>query len=194
MLIDLDPRMKLIIVVTFIGSSYLLPNSYALSYMYVLITGLFLLRGLYKSAIRTVLTFAIFELLKYLVLFLPHESTVSALSYMLFFLQRTSTACVMISWMSAQLNISKLIASFYNMKLPASIIVSVAVIFRFFPTVKYEFSAIKNTMKLRMIGINAKNIFFHPIKTAEYSFIPLFNKRTRIAQKTLMLCICKIAI
>ncbi len=180
---NLDPRMKILIAILFITSAYYLQNTIALLYLFALISILYLLQKLYKSALKVVVVFAIFELLKYLISFLSNSDICIPASYMLFFLQRTSVAFFMLGFISNKLNISKLISSLYNMKIPMSIVVALAVIFRFAPTVKSEFTSIKNTMKLRGVGISAKNILLHPIRTAEYAFIPLFIRSIKIADE-----------
>ena len=178
---NLDPRMKLLIATIYISSAYFVQGVFALLYLFILISILYLSQKSYKNSLKVLVVFAVFELFKYLISFISNDDITVPISYLLFFLQRTSVAFFMIGWISSKLNVSKLISSLHKMKLPMSIVVALAVIFRFSPTVKSEFISIKNTMKLRGVGINAKNIFLHPIKTAEYAFIPLFIRSIKIA-------------
>ncbi len=180
---NLDPRMQLLIAIYFISSAYFLQSSFALLYLFILISFLYLSQKMYTSAVKVIIIFATFELLKHLLNFISNDEIAMPISYMLFFLQRTSVAFFMIGWIGSRLNISKLISSLYKMKISMSIVVAVAVVFRFAPTVKSEFISIKNTMKLRGVGINVKNIFLHPIRTAEYAFIPLFIRSIKIADE-----------
>ncbi len=181
--VNLDPRMKLIVAVFYISLAYFLEGTFALFYLFILISALYIFQKSYQSGLRVIIVFAIFELLKYLIGFISNDSVAAPISYMLFFLQRTSVVFFMIGWLSSKLNVSKLISSLHNMKVPMSIVVALAVVFRFAPTVKSEFVSIKNTMKLRGIGISGKNIFLHPINTVEYAFIPLFIRSIKIADE-----------
>ncbi len=183
LMLNFDPRMKLAVVIIFITTAYLLPTTYALLYLFLLISALYLSAKLYMGAIKVIAVFALFETLKLMLIFITNSSFSIPISYMLFFLERTSVAFFMVAWMSNKINISRLISSLQAMRLPTSIVVALAVIFRFSPTVKSEFIAIKNTMKLRGVGINIKNILLHPIKTVEYAFIPLFIRSIKIADE-----------
>ncbi len=183
LMVNLDPRMKLLIAIVYISSAYFVQSTASLLYLFLLISILYLLQKSYKTAMRVVVVFAVFELLKYLLGYVSNDDIAVPISYMIFFLQRTSVAFFMIGFISSKLNVSKLISSLHKMKIPMSIVVALAVIFRFAPTVKSEFISIKNTMKLRGVGINVKNIFLHPIRTAEYAFIPLFIRSIKIADE-----------
>ena len=54
---------------------------------------------------------------------------------------------------------------------------------RYIPTVQDEFRSIKNTMKLRGIGLNVKNVVLHPIKTCEYAIVPLVIRSMTISDE-----------
>lgn len=69
------------------------------------------------------------------------------------------------------------------MKLPQGIIISVVVFFRYMPAVGHEFWYIVSSMKLRGVGITFKNIVSHPIRTAEYAFVPLIIRSITIADR-----------
>ncbi len=180
---NLDPRMKLLIAILFSASAYYMEGTWALLYLFVLISILYLTQKSYMIALKVILIFGMFELLKFPLKFASNDDIILPVSYMLFFLQRTSVAFFMIGWISSKLNVSRLISSLNRMKIPMSIVVALAVVFCFAPTVKSEFIAIKNTMKLSGVGINAKNIFLHPIKTVEYAFVPLFIRSIKIADE-----------
>ncbi len=69
------------------------------------------------------------------------------------------------------------------MKLPQGFIISVVVFFRYMPTVTREFWYINASMRLRDVGINIKNMLFHPIRTVEYAFVPLIIRSMTIADR-----------
>jgi len=77
---------------------------------------------------------------------------------------------------------SELISALQNMRVPKGVIISLAVAFRFMPTVRHEFWYIKNTMKLRGVSLNWKNLLRHPLKTMEYSLVPLLMRSMKIAE------------
>ena len=70
-----------------------------------------------------------------------------------------------------------------KLKLPFSVVITIAVMFRFFPTLKEEYGHIKNAMKMRGIGLNAVNVISKPILTLEYMMVPLLSSASRIGDE-----------
>ena len=74
--------------------------------------------------------------------------------------------------------VSEFIASMEKMHIPEKIIIPMSVVFRFFPTVKEEYRAIQDAMKMR--GITT---FRSPIKMLEYRIVPLMISITKIGEE-----------
>ena len=72
--------------------------------------------------------------------------------------------------------VSEFIASMEKIHIPEKIIIPMSVVFRFFPTVKEEYRAIQDAMKMR--GITT---FRSPIKMLEYRIVPLMISITKIS-------------
>ncbi len=64
-----------------------------------------------------------------------------------------------------------LIKSLKNAKVPDYITIPISVMFRFFFSLSHDYGEIKKAKKLQGIGV--KEIFTKPIKTLEYSIVPL---------------------
>jgi len=69
--------------------------------------------------------------------------------------------------------ISKLIAALSAMRLPVFVIIPIAVLLRFIPTVREEWSGIRKAMAFRGISLEPGAILRAPGKTVEYMLIPL---------------------
>lgn len=181
--IDLDPRMKLLLVVLFTTITYMSTSTLMLVWYYLLIIGLYVACSLWKGALKTALLFTIFLLAGAVVEGVHNEEIRAALALIVFFLQRTAIFFVMANWVSARLRISDFIQALQKIHIPKGAIITLAVVFRYMPTVKEEFYYIKKTMELRNIGLKAKNIFLHPIKTIEYVIVPLLIRSMTIADE-----------
>ena len=99
------------------------------------------------------------------------------------FLERISIFFVMWSWMSTSLRISDLVAALQKMHVPKGAIITLAVVFRYLPTIGDEFRYIHNTMKLRGIGLTPGNILRHPLGTMEYVLVPLIIRSMTVADE-----------
>lgn len=76
--------------------------------------------------------------------------------------------------------ISEFIAAFQKMRIPVRIIIPLAVMFRFLPTLQEEFYSIKAAMAFRGISLTFRRILRHPINTLEYVLIPLLLSAVNI--------------
>lgn len=73
---------------------------------------------------------------------------------------------------------SELMCALRKMKVPESIIITCAVVIRFFPTVKEDYTQIRSAMALRGIYVGWR----HPMQSLEYVIIPLLMNGSFVAQ------------
>lgn len=69
--------------------------------------------------------------------------------------------------------ISEFMAAFEKFHVPYVVVIPFTVMFRFFPTVKEEWEGIRNAMAFRGIGLGAKSLLLHPVRSAEHILVPL---------------------
>lgn len=74
--------------------------------------------------------------------------------------------------------VSEFVAAMERMHIPQKIIIPVSVVFRFFPTVKEEYAAIQDAMKIRGIAT-----FRSPMKMLEYRIVPLMVSIAKIGEE-----------
>ena len=74
--------------------------------------------------------------------------------------------------------VSEFIAAMERMHLSDKIIIPLSVVFRFFPTIKEEYSYIKDAMRMRGI-----NLCGDPVKMLEYRLVPLMISITKIGEE-----------
>ncbi len=73
-----------------------------------------------------------------------------------------------------------------QIRMPNGVIIPFLVMLRFFPTIREEKSMISDAMKLRGIGIDPKNILRHPLKTAEFIYVPMLFTLLNIGSELTM--------
>lgn len=69
--------------------------------------------------------------------------------------------------------ISQFLAGFQAMHLPVRVVIPVAVMIRFIPTVQEEWAGIRKAMAFRDIRTDIGSVVLHPMRTVEYVLIPL---------------------
>ena len=87
--------------------------------------------------------------------------------------------------------VSELIAFLRSVKMPNSVIIVLAVIFRFFPAMIMDYKHIKNSLKLKGIGLSKFYYLRHPLKFMEYVFVPYVIISTNIANDLSISILCR---
>lgn len=180
---DLDPRIKLIFIILFTTTTFVAANIYVLIWNYILMLLLWLCIGKFESAIKIALVFTSMIILQLIFESMPNGNISGILLMILIMAQRLLGFVIMTSWFTSCLCINDFVTALNNMKVPTGITISLAVMFRYLPTVKQELKSITNTMKLRNININFKNMITHPFRTIEYVIVPLILRTLVIADQ-----------
>ena len=171
----LDPRTKLSVMITLVifalggTGSEIKTVRYAVIALSVLPIILLLTSQQYKKALFFGI---IYVMLKSAEIFLVPTLTGAALSVIglccLIFV-RLMPGLIMGAYTLSSTTVSEFIAAMHRMHIPQQITIPMSVMFRFFPTVLEEFSAINTAMKMRDIRLGGK----HAGKLFEYRLIPL---------------------
>ncbi len=180
---ELDPRMKLLLVIIITTMTFMAKSTYILLLNYSVIILLFVLCRLYSGAIKVSIFIITLVFLYEGIPFYTEITWHEGISLILFLMLRATVFIIMGSWMTSKLRIGDFITSMEKMELPKGMIVTIAVVFRYLPTVKREFYFIHSTMKLRGVGMSLENILLHPIRTIEYAIVPLILRNLTVADE-----------
>ena len=147
----------------------------------LLLAFLFLTNGQVRAALKLTLFFLFLAGLTYLPENIPGVTAV--VLPVGFMVRRFMMPIVAGKYLIDSTPVGLLINALEKLKLPYSLVITVAVMFRFFPTLKEEFAHIKNAMKMRGIGLNAANVIRKPLLTLEYVMVPLLSSSSRIGDE-----------
>ena len=87
--------------------------------------------------------------------------------------------------------VSELICFLRNIRLPKKMIIVLAVLYRFFPVLLTDYKQIKNSLKMKGIGVSRGYYLLHPFKFFEYIFVPYVIISTNIANELSVSCLCR---
>lgn len=79
--------------------------------------------------------------------------------------------------------IGRVVATLSKMRIPNSVTIGIAVMFRFVPTLRFEYRAIRTSQRFRGIGVGVLSAVTHPIVLLETLMVPLIIRTTRIADE-----------
>lgn len=172
--IKLDPRTKLymiLIVSAIVMMSATTPLLWTVRIMMTLIPIMLLLaEKRYASALRFFVLYAFSLILTFY--FLSSESTgvfKALLTGYCGIVAQFLPALITAWYVVRTTKIDEFMSAMQKMHVPDGITVSLAVVMRFFPTIKEEYSSIRDAMKMRGISLAGGNAF----KMVEYRMIPL---------------------
>ena len=69
--------------------------------------------------------------------------------------------------------ISEFLSAFERLHVPYAVVIPFAVMFRFFPTIQEEWHGIRQAMAFRGIGLGARGLLLHPVRSIEHILVPL---------------------
>ena len=177
----LDPRTKIFLVLAMGASITILVPIYVEILSAALLAFLFVMNRQVKSAIKLMMVFLFLAGLTYLPQDIP--GVTSIVMPIGFIVRRFMMPIVAGNYLISSTPVGLLMNALEKLKLPFSVVITIAVMFRFFPTLKEEYGHIKNAMKMRGIGLNAVNIISKPILTLEYMMVPLLSSASRIGDE-----------
>lgn len=181
---ELDVRMKLLMIIE-LGSLVSLTGDNRLLLLSALSSFAILLWFFQvRAGICFLSVFLVVFTMGYLsYVFLQGQVIGMVLGMISFLMLRMLPVLMLGSWLVHTTKINDFIASLEKMKLPAGIIIPMAVTLRFMPTIQTEFRMIKNTMKLRGICISLSSMVKRPLLTTEYAVVPLLMRSIRVADE-----------
>ena len=137
---------------------------------------------LYYSVLFTVL-FSYYQLIFHLKLPVFHSAFFSVIGILAFIIQRIIPFMLLGAVIKKQKNISEITIALERMRIPRGIILSIAVMFRYFPAIKDDFLIIIDSMKLKGLYTSKCAAIFHPIRTMEFIIVPMLFKSLRTAEE-----------
>lgn len=115
---NLDPRMKLLIVLVVGSAALFSPHRALLLWCYAIIAALWLLSGEARRALGFVAVLAAVALAEWGAGFIPNATVAGMVGFLFFIFARSLSTFALIMWMSVGLRIDDLIASLQRLRLP----------------------------------------------------------------------------
>lgn len=179
----LDPRMKLLLLI--IAALYIglnLSFTIELILIFIYLVPLFL-AGLYKMGIIFLIIYTIQILISiYLLPQIDFAFLIFVLSFLTHGLRMLLPSMIAGAYSMKTTAVNEWIAAFKKIHMPTWLLIPLAVMARFFPTIREDYRHIRKAMAFRGIGTNFWELVKHPIQTLEFILIPLLMNATQVAE------------
>lgn len=172
-IISFDPRGKMFIFLTACFFSMNISIFFPLALFATFILVLLLLSGKVKSGISMYLVFVIGTAISYWALHMQATIWTGLLAGIFSFCRLFMPTIMAFMLLFQTTKISEFMSAFEKLHVPYVVVIPFTVMFRFFPTVQEEWRGIRQAMSFRGIGMGAKGLILHPIRSAEHILVPL---------------------
>lgn len=143
---------------------------------------LFVIAKRYRYAVIYSVIFLILYWIDYFLLDILSGKTISFLS-MISVGGRLMLPCFMVgSYILSTTSVHAFIQGLRKLRISEKILLSLAVMLRFLPTIKQDYRTIYRALQVRGVVVKKSDVFVRPIRFFEYVTIPLLMSATRTAQ------------
>jgi len=179
--LHLDPRLKLLfLVIANISIFFNLSFWHILAYL-LFFCSLLILEGKYKIAIKLIIVYLVAILLDNAFDILDDNIFNRICVFFIVFIKRMIICYSAALYVLKTTKTSELIATLYKLRIPKFIIIPIAVVLRFFPTLFEDIKHIYEALLYRGIFKNKLSILIHPFKSIEYFLVPILMNSNIVA-------------
>lgn len=178
-----DPRIKLTLLPLASFTSFFISDTVLLFGLIVLAFFLYVYSGMWKSALRFILFFIILFFIELGLGKLREASMVFAIYMFIFFASRMTIIAMFGLYITETTAVSEVLEALNGMKVPRSIGTPFSVLLRFVPTIKIEWKALEENMRVRGIVTSRFFSLLHPMKYIEYALVPLLMRMIKISDE-----------
>jgi len=179
----LDPRVKLLLLI--LAAIYIsIQLSFPIElFLIIIYTSPFFTAGLYSIAFMFLgIYFLQLLVSQFIVPYITVAFVTYILSFLVFGLRSLLPSMIAGTYSMKTTAVSEWIATFKKLHFPNWLLIPLAVIARFFPTIREDYQHIRQAMAFRGIGTSLWDLVKHPIQTFEYILIPLLMNATQVAE------------
>ena len=175
---DLRTKLMLILVV-----NLFLLLSHSLIFELVLVFGCLLLisiDGQLRSAVHFLIVFLIMLAIDQLVTPYMSGFVFTLVSFITVALRKFLPCFILGKWILTKTEVSEFVAVMWKLRLPQTAIIPLSVVFRYFPTIKEEWTSIRAAMKMRGIHVSLEHIM-----------VPLLMSAVNVSEELSAAALCR---
>lgn len=186
-----DGRVMIFQVVLVSLVSFILSSHMGISILFIIMLILMISNNMKDKAIQMIWRYMILLILYKTLdtLQIPYLTMVFNLIILLFI--RVLPAYMSCIIMLNKMPMNEMMTSLENMYIPQMIIIPFAVVYRYIPTIIYEISCVKVSLKMRGLNTSLTGIILHPMETIENFIIPLLIRSSKISDELSAASLCK---
>lgn len=182
MSVRFDPRAKLYFLLLANSMLFFHVNTKTEAIMMLLFVIPLFLGGRYRSGIRFAVLYGIFLWMDIFLIPVASGFWLNLISMLSVGIRMLMPCLITGTCAFTTTTPGELVCALRRMHVPEGMIITCAVVIRFFPTVREDYHQIRNAMTLRGIAAGRAAWLCHPVQSLEYILIPLLMNGSNVAQ------------
>lgn len=182
-MIKIDPRTKVLLIFITVLFSIFVPTGFFTCLWIGLVTLLGILLGRIKKTIRAAVIFAALWLFAVFVLPMLKGTVHTSLLVWLGLVFKCYPCCMLAGVVIGTTQISEFMAAMAKWNVPRSVVMPLAIMFRYFPTLKEDWGHIKDAMILRGISLSPICFIKNPSVVIDALYLPVLVTASKTADE-----------
>ncbi len=181
--LSLDPRTKLLLLVLIVLSASMAPSlTYELG-LIVLIALSGMLSGRIRYSLVTAFVYGLMYGLTILVLNTMSGGLRTTLIAFMGLVHKVYPCGMMAGILISTTKVTEFMSAMYRMRVPKKLVIPMAVMLRYLPTVREDWAYIKDAMRMRDVSPNLAGLLTRPVLTMECVYVPLMMSASKAADE-----------
>lgn len=182
-MIKIDPRTKVLLLLITILFSIFVPTGFYTCIWIGLVTALGILLGRVKKTMGAAISFAALWLLALYVLPLLKGNLHTTFLVWFGLVFKCYPSCMLAGVVIGTTQISEFMAAMAKWNVPRALVIPLAIMFRYFPTLKEDWGHIRDAMALRGISLSPACFFKNPGMVIDALYLPVLVAASKTADE-----------
>lgn len=178
-----DPRTKLLLLLLTILAASLAPSLLYELGLVTLVVLFALFCGKWKQAVIGLIFYGLFNLCSCGVVRMEPSALQAMLAAFLGLVHKVYPCGLFAGIMIATTKVGEFLSAMNRIHAPKRLVIPLAVMLRYLPTIREDWHFIKDAMRLRDVSPGFAGFLTHPVRTAECAYVPLMMAASKAADE-----------
>lgn len=186
-----DPRVLIFQVIVVSSLNFVINRPIELLFLFIVMDILMIFQGMTSMAIRSTVTYVFLYIGNTLLIYLEVPLITMMFTTLIFLCLRLFPVYMSCIILLEKVYIDELLYALEKMHIPKVVILPLAVVYRYIPTIKDEIKQVRESLKMRGINTSFIGMITHPISAVENFMIPLLIRSGKISEELSAASLCK---
>ncbi|MCR5581019.1 MAG: energy-coupling factor transporter transmembrane protein EcfT [Pseudobutyrivibrio sp.] len=182
-MMKIDPRTKIILILITVIFSIIVPTGIATCIWIAMITVLGIALGRIKKTIRAAIFFVALWLVGVFVLPVLQGTAHTSIMVWLGLMFKCYPSCMIAGVVIGTTQIGEFMAAMSKWRVPSTLVIPLAIMFRYFPTLKEDWGHICDAMILRGISLSPLCFIRNPLVVIDAMYLPILVTASKTADE-----------